>query len=142
MKVLFDTNVILDVLLDREPFANDVSYLLTKVERSEILGFICATTITTIHYLVTKALGPQAVIQHIHSLLSLFEIAPVNRIVLENAVSSNFLDFEDAVLHESACHAGVKYIITRDREGFKNSRLPVFSPAEFIAVLEVLKNNG
>ncbi len=49
MKTLFDTNVILDVLFDREPFSSDASYLLSKVEQSEIIGFICATTITTIH---------------------------------------------------------------------------------------------
>ncbi len=48
MKVLFDTDIILDVLLDREPFADNAAYLLSKVERSEIIGFVCATTITTI----------------------------------------------------------------------------------------------
>ncbi len=49
MKTLFDTNVILDVLLDREPFSDDASFLLSKVEKSEIIGYICATTVTTIH---------------------------------------------------------------------------------------------
>lgn len=60
MKVLFDTNVILYLLLDREPFSDAASYLLSKVERSEIIGYVCATTITTIHYLATKALGAEA----------------------------------------------------------------------------------
>lgn len=142
MKALFDTNVILDVLLDREPFSNDASYLLTKIERSEISGLICATTLTTIHYLATKALGSQAAIQHIHSLLLLFEIAPVNRIVIENAIASGFTDFEDAVLHEAACHAGAEYIITRDTSGFKSSKLPVFTPSEFINILESFTNNS
>ena len=94
MKVLFDTNVILDVLLDREPFADDASYLLSKVERSEIIGYVCATTITTIHYLATKALGSQEASLHIDSLLSLFVIAPVNRLVLERAAISKFNDFK------------------------------------------------
>ena len=71
MKILFDTNVILDVLLDREPFASEASYLLSKVERSEIIGFLGATTITTIHYLLSKSLGPKEVIQHLQALLSL-----------------------------------------------------------------------
>jgi predicted nucleic acid-binding protein len=142
MKTLFDTNVILDVLLDREPFSNNASLLLSKVEQSEIIGFICATTITTIHYLATKALGPQAASKHIQTLLSLFVIAPVNRVVLENAAASNFSDFEDAVLHEAACHAGAKYIVTRNIDDFKNSKLPVFDPKEFISALESLKNNG
>ncbi len=142
MKILFDTNVILDVLLDREPFSNDASFLLSKVEQSEIIGFICATTVTTIHYIVSKALGTQAASRHIQSLLSLFVVAPVNRVVLENATMSKFADFEDAVLHEAACHAGAKYIVTRNIADFKNSKLPVFEPKEFINAIESLKNNG
>lgn len=139
MKTLFDTNVILDVLLDREPFSNDASLLLSKVEQSEITGFICATTVTTIHYLITKALGTQAASRHIQSLLSLFVIAPVNRVVLENAVTLKFGDFEDAVLHEAACHAGAKYIVTRNIADFNTARLPVFEPGEFINIIELLK---
>ena len=141
MKTLFDTNVILDVLLDREPFSNDAALLLSKVEQSEIIGFICATTVTTIHYIATKALGPQAASKHIQSLLLLFVIAPVNRVVLENAAASKFSDFEDAVLHEAACHAGAKYIVTRNIADFKHSKLPVFEPNEFVNALKSLSNN-
>ena len=141
MKTLFDTNVILDVLLDREPFSTDASLLLSKVEQSEITGFMCATTVTTIHYLATKALGHQAASHHLKSLLSLFVIAPVNRVVLEQAISARFSDFEDAVLHEAACHAGAKYIVTRNGADFKNSKLAVFAPKEFINALGSLKNN-
>ncbi len=140
MKTLFDTNVILDVLLDRSPFADDAAYLLSKVEQSEIIGFVCATTITTIHYLATKALGSKTASLHINSLLSLFVIAPVNRLVLENATSPKFKDFEDAVLHEAALHAGAKYIVTRNSIDFKKAKLPIFEPKEFINALESLKN--
>jgi predicted nucleic acid-binding protein len=138
MKVLFDTNVILDVLLDREPFSSDASILLSKVEQSEIIGYSCATTITTIHYLATKALGPKAASGHIRSLLSLFVIAPVNRVVLENAFVAKFKDFEDAVLHEAALHAGAQYIITRNISDFKKAVLPVYEPQEFLNALESL----
>lgn len=139
MKVLFDTNVILDVLLDRESFVNHATYLLSRVERSEMTGFVCATTITTIHYLTTKALGVNAAMHHINSLLSLFVIAPVNRLVLESALKLKFNDFEDAVLHESALHAGARYIVTRNCVDFKKSQLPVFEPQELINTLESLK---
>ena len=139
MKILFDTNVILDVLLDRDPFSEPASYLLSRVERSEINGFVCATTITTIYYLTAKILGPKAAIPHIDSLLSLFEIAPVNRAVLENAMSTKFNDFEDAVLHEAARRAGVEYIVTRNVVDFRNSKLPVYEPMEFIKILETLE---
>jgi len=139
MKTLFDTNVILDVLLDRTPFSDDASLLLSKVEKSEIIGYISATTVTTIHYLATKALGAKAASCHMRSLLSLFVIAPVNRVVLENALLSKFEDFEDAVLHEAARHAGANYIVTRNLSDFKESKLPVFEPREFINNIESLK---
>lgn len=139
MKALFDTNVILDVLLDRQPFADDAAILLSKVEQLEIIGFACATTMTTIHYLTAKALGPQAAAQHISTLLSFFVIAPVNRVVLERAISAKFPDFEDAVLHASACQAGAKYIVTRNIADFKNSELPVFGPREFLNAMASLR---
>ncbi len=142
MKVLFDTNVILDVLFDREPFVEDASYLLSKVEQSEIIGFVCATTITTIHYLLKKALGASKASIYTESLLSLFVIAPVNRLVLEKAIKSKFNDFEDAVIHETALHAGAQYIITRNVKDFKKSQLPVFEPQEFINMVESLGKNG
>ena len=57
MNVLFDTNVILDLLLEREPFVRDAQALVSRVERGEIVGLLCATTVTTLHYLLCKSLG-------------------------------------------------------------------------------------
>ena len=138
MKVLFDTNVVLDLLLDRKPFADPAVYLFSKVERAEMTGYLCATTMTTIHYLVTKALSNQQAVTHLHMLLSLFEIAPVTRIVIEQALELECSDFEDGVLHEAALHAGVSYIVTRNSSDFKKSKIPVYSPNEFINMLKSL----
>ncbi len=138
MKVLFDTDIILDVLLDRKPFSEHASYLMSKVERSEINGFLCATTITTIHYLLSKYLDKEKAIDSINSIMALFEVASVNRLVIENALKSKFTDFEDAVLHESARHAGAEYIITKNINDFKITKIPVFTPAEFLNMLESL----
>jgi len=140
VKVLFDTNIVLDLLLDREPFADFAAYLFSKVEQSEITGFLSATTITTIYYLLTKALNPRQAETQIKTLLSLFEIAPVNRVVIEQAIELKFSDFEDAVLHEAARHAGATYIITRNNADFKNSTLPVYSPNEFINMINSLES--
>ena len=74
MRILFDTNVILDVLLERKPFVESALYLMAEVERSRINGLICATTITTIYYLLKKALKQKEATRHIKTLLSLFEI--------------------------------------------------------------------
>ena len=138
MKVLFDTNIILDLLLDRKPFSEHASYLMSKVERSEVNGYVCATTVTTIHYLLSKHLDKAKSKNSINSIMALFEVASVNRIVIENALNSKFIDFEDSVLHESARHAGAEYIITRNIKDFKNSKIPVYTPMEFLSMLESL----
>ncbi len=138
MRVLFDTNIILDVLLDRKPFSEHSAYLMSMVERSELNGYFCATTITTIHYLLSKQLDKEKTSKSINAIIRLFEVASVNRLVIENALSSKFTDFEDSVLHESALHAGAEYIITRNIKDFKKSEIPTFTPTEFLSMLESL----
>lgn len=138
MRVLFDTNVILDVLLDREPFARDAGLLVASVERGGLDGLLCATTITTIHYLANKSLGARRTRTLVKGLLSLFEIAPVDRSVLESAQELAFADFEDAVLHEAGRHAGADAIVTRDLKGFARAALPIHTPDVLLKILQTL----
>ena len=135
MKVLFDTNVLLDVLLDRKPFAESASSLFTFVESGALAGFVCATTVTTIHYLATKSADRQKAKEHIGNILTLFEVAPVSRLVLEAALSLDMADYEDAVLAAAAHHAGMNAIVTRNPRDFKNAPLPVHSPEELLHLL-------
>ena len=135
--MLFDTNIVLDVLLNREPFATVGAQLFSQVERGTLPGWLCATTVTTVHYLAQKSLGPEQARQKIRTLLKLFEMAPVNRAVLESALVSRLADFEDAVLHEAAVHAGAPGIVTRDPAGFKGARLPVYAPNELLKALKI-----
>ena len=128
MKVLFDTNVVLDLLLDRAPFVENAVRLFDQVESGKITGFLGATTITTLDYLLKKNLPIKEATHAVKQLLQLFEIAPVNRLVLEAALKSNFSDFEDAVLHAAAIHSGAEAIVTRDESGFSKSKLAIYSP--------------
>jgi len=137
MRVLFDTNVILDVLLDRKPFSKPASNLLSKVEKGEITGVICATTVTTIYYLVSKALNREKADECIDLLLNILEIAPVSRAVIETARKLNFKDFEDAVIYASAFHSKCFCIVTRNLKDFPALKIPVFSPEELLQVLKV-----
>ncbi|MGR3319126.1 MAG: PIN domain-containing protein [Candidatus Anammoxibacter sp.] len=135
MKILFDTNVVLDVMLDRPPFSTVSAQLFSKVESGDITGFISATTVTTMYYLATRVVGAIQAKLEIDKLFKLFEIAPVNRNVLEKAAKSNFTDFEDAVIHEAARHVGVDTIVSRNIKDFKLSILPVYSPNELLTIL-------
>ncbi len=128
MKVLFDTNIILDVLLIRNPFFALSANLLDAVESKDIDGFLCATTLTTIDYLVTKFQNKSVAKLAISKLLSLYSIAEVNQSVLNFANTSNFSDFEDAVLYFSALNVGVDSIVTRNNNDFTSANLPVYTP--------------
>ena len=135
MRLLLDTNVILDVLLDRAPHSEFSSKVLAAVEMGQVNGFVGATSITTIHYLAAKQIGPQRAIEAVNKLLSLLEVASVTRSVLEDALRANFSDFEDAVLFAAAKNSEVDVIITRDPKGFERADIPVLSPEELVAVL-------
>ncbi|MCK5032408.1 MAG: PIN domain-containing protein [Calditrichia bacterium] len=135
MRILFDTNIILDVFLDRSPFSLISSQLLSKVERQDIEGYLCATTITTIHYLVEKTLGKKVANDAVDKLLNIYEIAPVNKNIIQKAVAQNYEDFEDGVINESGIVVNVDGIVTRDIKGFKKSKLNIYLPKDLLLIL-------
>ncbi|HYM62922.1 MAG TPA: PIN domain-containing protein [Thermoanaerobaculia bacterium] len=135
MIVLFDTNVVLDVLLDRAPHAENAAFAFAEVENGRVRGLLGATTVTTIHYLTAKAVGGRQARKHLQKLLTLFAVAPVTREVLVQALDLSVSDYEDAVLHEAARMAGADAIVTRDPAGFRGSQLRVYSPFELLAAL-------
>jgi predicted nucleic acid-binding protein len=134
LRAIVDTNVVLDVLLEREPFVKSAVEIFRLAEESRIVAFICATTVTTIDYLLVKSLQKPKARDALHRLISLFEIATVNRPVIERALVSKLQDFEDAVLNEAAQMAGVDFVITRNTKDFAGSTLKVCDPNEFIAL--------
>jgi len=135
MKVLFDTNVVLDVLLAREPHAVVAARLFALVERGEIEGCLCATTITAVHYLAPRAVGPKDAQRHVRQLLSLFKVAPVTGEIVTSALSLGFPDFEDGVVHEAARAYGAAAIVTRNARDFARDSLPILSPVELLAAV-------
>ena len=142
MRVLFDTNVVLDVLLKRPPHAPVAIRLFDCVAERRLDGVLGATTVTTIHYLATKAVGRAEATRHIRALLALFEVAAVTRPVLEGALGLEGPDFEDSVLQEAARHAGAEGIVTRDPAGYAKARLAVYTPEELLAVVTAGDKGG
>jgi len=134
VRVVFDTNVVLDVLMDREPHVGAAARLFALVDGGRIDGMLCATTVTTVHHIATKVLGNRRGRAPIADLLELFSVVPVDGGVLRGAVELDFLDFEDAVLHEAARRSGAD-IVTRDRSGFVKATVAVFEPRELLAAV-------
>ena len=135
--MIVDTNVVLDVLLGREPFAKAAVEVFCLIEESRADAFLCATTITTIDYLLIQSLPPTKARDALRKLISLFEIATVNRPVIERALGSKIHDFEDAVLAEAGQMAGADSIVTRNTKDFAGSSLKVFDPNEFLAQFNI-----
>ena len=129
--------MVLDLLLARAPFVQSATKVFALTEKSELESCLCATTVTTIDYLLSQVLDKSEARAVLHRLMGLFEIAPVNRRVIEEALRSRITDFEDAVIEQAAHLAGAQAIISRDTKGFKNSIVNVLDPAELLAVLEV-----
>jgi len=136
LRVLIDTNIVMDVLLARRPFVESASRIFSLVEQSKIEASLCATTVTTVDYLLTQSLSRDEARQALRGLLKLFEIAPVNRSVIEKALGSKIEDFEDAVLEQAACLVGAEAIITRNTNDFGRSSIKALDPAELLSTLE------
>ncbi len=141
MKVLFDTNIILDVLLDRELFVELSASLVSLVEEKEIKGYLCATTITTIDYLITKSHNRQTAKNELSKLLGIFQICAVNEHVLQLALNSKFKDFEDAVQFYSGVCDNVDSIVTRNTKDYKEEQISVYTPAEIWSIIQLEKNS-
>ncbi len=142
MKVLFDTNIVLDVLLDRKQFVELSASLVSLVETNVIEGCLCATTITTIDYLISKMHNRKVAKISIQKLLSLFEIAQVDKEVLQLSIESNFNDFEDAVQYYSGQLVGVDSIVTRNVNDYKKADYPVYSPSELWGIIRLNQPNS
>lgn len=135
MRILFDTNVILDLLLTREPFLHEAAKAAQYMVDGKFIGMICANSVTTVFYYLRKAIGQQEAQQTIKKLVSGFEVTSVDKIIIGHALASNFEDFEDAVIYFSALHSGAEGIVTRNPKGFKKSKIPVYSPKSLLAIL-------
>ena len=110
------------------------------VQKNEMNGLLCATTITKIVYIAAKIIGSKNALKQIKRLLKLFEIAQVDKQILSAAATSGFKDFEDAVLYESAFAVQARGIVTRDPGDFKKSKIRIYSPTELLHTWQSIKN--
>ncbi len=137
-RILFDTNVILDVLLDRQPYVEASAAAWAAVETGIAEGMVAAHAVTTIHYLVRREMGDVKARRIISAILRVFGVATVDGAAVQEALQLPFSDFEDAVTAAAARLAGCECIVTRDPKGFRGSPLRSLTP-EAVAPLLVKK---
>ena len=136
MRVLVDTNILLDFLLQREPFFQNADLLFQAIGSGRIVGYVTATTLTDIYYIARRHTGSiEQARQAISETLTAMVICPVNRAVLESAFAFGLIDFEDAVQIACAVTQGLDAIATRDTD-FSTPLISVLTVEEVLQQLE------
>jgi predicted nucleic acid-binding protein len=132
MRVLLDTDVVLDHLLEREPFAQAAGQLLELNAQEIVDVYISGITPINIFYIARKVMERDKLMQAINDLLLAVHVCPITHHVLNQALVLPFTDYEDAVQHASATASQVEAIVTRNLDDYKHAMLPVFSPTDFL----------
>ena len=134
-RILLDVNVVLEVMLDRKLHAGASIKVWAAVETGKVEGLLAAHEITTIFYLVGRERGVAAARRAIAAILHVFEVAAVDAELIRRALDAFWPDFEDAVTAMAAEAAACDGIVTRDRRGFPESPVRVYTPEAAAALL-------
>lgn len=132
MKILIDTNIIIDVLANREGFAEHAAQLFRLCEVGRVQGHVYALSIANIVYIMRKELDHSKIEEIIEKIDAIFTIVDMKADDLKKAMALPFDDYEDAL--QSVCASRIKadYIVTRNLKDFKNSKIPAIKPAELL----------
>jgi predicted nucleic acid-binding protein len=131
--VLIDADVILDFFFDREPFAEYATQVFILCENQTIKGYTTPVIISNVYYLLNKIAKHDLIIDKLKQLLSIIEIAPIDKNVIIEALNSKFKDFEDALENFAAENNEViKIILTRNVKDYQHSKLAIFSPEMYL----------
>jgi len=132
MKILIDTNVIIDYLVDRTPFADHAERVLELCRSGEVEGFLTASAVTDIYYVVRKAAGREKTLEAIRTLCSVLDIADVGKADVLGAMELDMTDYEDALAAQCARRIKADCIVTRNIADFAASPVPAKEPAAFL----------
>ena len=134
-QVLIDTNIILDIALQREPFFETANQIFNKIDEGHIKGFVTASSITDIYYISSKVCGREKSIAFISELIDILEVLSVTKEIIMDSLHAEFRDFEDAVQYCVADMNRMDIILTRNKTDFKHSTIEVCTPDELLQKL-------
>lgn len=137
MKVMFDTNIILDLLLDRQPFCEMSARVIDLSATKVIEGYVSASAITDIYYLAYKTIRDKnKVCSLLERLLQIVSVAGVTETEILAALKSDWNDFEDTVQYLTAQNIEVSYIVTRNKKDYLSADIVVAEPQEFFNLMK------
>ncbi len=137
MVILVDTNIVLDVLMEREPYADDARMIMEKCADREIIGYLAAHTIPNLFYILRKTYSQKERRRLIRNLCNIFRISDLNaEKIISAAENEEFSDFEDCLQEECAVESMADYIVTRNTSDYRKSRIPALEPSDFVKILQ------
>ncbi len=132
-KVFLDSDVILDFLLDREPFIDDITEIIEKSILGEILLCVSSVTIVNVNYIIGRFKNKKTAHQKTKKIMQLVKVENVGQSTVLKAIESKFKDFEDGVQNFCAQESNHRILITRNVKDYKESNLAIFTPSEYLA---------
>jgi predicted nucleic acid-binding protein len=135
MRILIDTDVTLDFILQRQLFFAEASEIFTRLGNGDFEAYISAVTPINVFYFTRKANGFTGAKQAVQDLLVSMKICEITHRILQSALTSPITDFEDAVQHECAVAENLDAIVTRNSKDYKNATVKVYSPTDFLQII-------
>lgn len=139
-KLFLDTDVIMDSLTNRVPFAEEMEEIFCLVKEGKIKCFTSSLSFSNIFYLTSRFKSKDFARLALYKLRNLVSVSTIDTKVVNQAIDSGFKDFEDALQYYSALKTGVDFIITRNKKDYSLSEVPVFSGWEYL-VQRMIKRN-
>ncbi len=131
-RIFLDTNVVLDLLGEREPYYNSAAKITTLADKGEIDLIVSALTYSTVYYLLSRAEDKKLVKEKLRKFKVIAETSDLTDKIVDKGLSSNFSDFEDSLQYYCAIKMDCKILITRNSKDFKESEIPVLTPDEYL----------
>ena len=136
MIAFLDTNVLLDVFLERPPHAADAIMLFGLVEKGRFRGAVSAISFNNSDYMARKLAGRSKSLAMMRRMMALFDVVSLDRSILEQSLDADIHDFEDAIQYFSALRTRADYLVTRNPAHFPKDEIAVVSPEELLAIVD------
>ena len=131
-KVFVDTDIIYDLLAERDPFYSSAAHLFTLADEGKVQIFISALSLANIHYLISKHLSESQAKQILRKFKVLVQVTSLTEKIIDLALNSEFEDFEDAIQYFSALQNDIEILLTRNLKDYKKAQISVLTAQDFI----------
>lgn len=139
IRLLIDTNIIIDLLAQREPYYDSASKLFSLADKNKIRLSVSSLSFANTNYVLSRVLNPNEAREILRRFKVLVDILPLTVKIIDLALNdSGFADFEDGLQYYSALESNIKIIITRDLKDFKSAKIPVMTAEEYLISRENL----